>query len=148
MKYLSKALFLLYLLFLFTVFLPEQRSAVADQAEQDSTGVKLEIKIAKDVVDRVPSDIDTVFNNDVGRIYCWSAVMGVEDSLQIYHIWNYEGEEVSRVPIMILGPYFRAFSFQTIEPDMVGKWTVYIIDSEDNILGLVNFRVSSLPYNN
>jgi len=143
MKYLSKILFPLYLLFLFTVFLPEQRNAVADEAMPYSEKIKLDIKTAREVIDRTPVDIDTVFNNNVGRVYCWSAVTGVEDSLQIYHIWNYEGQEMARVPIKIVGSYFRAFTFQTITSNMIGEWTVYIIDKDNNILGLASFRISS-----
>lgn len=143
MKYLSRILFPLYLIFLFTVFLPEQRNAIADESTGDESGIKLDIKFASSIEDRMPVGIDSVFSVEVGKVYCWSVVSGVQDTMQIFHVWNHEGQEKSRVPIQVAGSYFRAFTFQTIDRSMIGNWTVYIVDESNTVLGLAKFRISA-----
>jgi Protein of unknown function (DUF2914) len=136
-KHLLKLLFPLYILFLFTVALPQENEAI----EAETGKIKIEVKMASGIEDRMPTDVDTVFNVSSTRVYCWSAVTGATDSMMIYHVWNFQGRQQARVPIKIVSSYFRAHSFQTLSAEHTGDWTVYIIDSDNNLLGKANFRV-------
>jgi len=139
-NHLLKMLFPLYILFLFTVALP-QDSKNDDELESEFGKVKIEVKMGSGIKERMPSGVDSVFNISTSRVYCWSAVAGVPDSMTIYHVWNYKGIEKARVPIKIVSSYFRAHSFQTLSPEQTGDWTVYIVDSENNLLEKAKFRV-------
>jgi hypothetical protein len=143
MKYLIRALLPLYILFLFTVALPEDSKETSDTISGPEQ-IKVNIKMASQIEDRMPVEVDSVFENTIGRIYCWSSVASEKaEDFKIYHIWNYEGEEQSKVPIEITSPTFRAFTFQTILPEQTGEWTVYVVDTNYNVLGMSKFRIEA-----
>lgn len=141
MKYILRMLFPLYLLFLFAVAFPEEREKSAADRLSAISEISLNVKMATRIEDRMPVDIDSVFDPSTERIYCWSAVAGVTDTLTIYHIWNYNGQQQARVPIKVTGSYFRAFTFQSISSEQIGQWTVYIVDKHENLLGMTRFKV-------
>jgi hypothetical protein len=141
MKYILRMLFPLYLLFLFAVAFPEEREKGPLDDPSAISEISLNVKMATKIEDRMPVDVDSVFDPSTERIYCWSAVAGVTDTLTIYHIWNYNGRQQARVPIKVTGSYFRAFTFQSIKSEQIGVWTVYIVDEHENLLGMTKFKV-------
>jgi hypothetical protein len=144
MKYLLRLILPIYVVFLVASAFSEGQQAKKSNLPAGPDEIRLNIKIAKDVEERMPVDVDSIFGSKVGRVYCWSSVARSESDVDtIYHIWNYEGEQESRVPLEITSPTFRAFSFQTIRPEQTGEWTVYIIDKKNNVLGISKFEIVS-----
>ena len=47
---------------------------------------------------------------------------------KVTHRWEHEGQPISEVSFMIEGPRWRVFSKKTLDPTMLGKWTVFVID--------------------
>lgn len=141
MKYFLRMLFPLYILFLFTVAFPEENKSSTEETTSPDQ-IKLNIKFAPEIQERMPVGVDSIFENSLDRIYCWSSVVReYGDTIKIYHVWSYQGIEQSRVPIEITSPAFRAFTFQSILPEQTGEWTVYIVDSTNNVLGMSKFHV-------
>ena len=141
MKYIMKMLPPLYLLFLIAVAFPEEKYGDFSDNGEEKSEISFNIKFAREIRERMPFGVDSAFGQLTERIYCWSAVAGVEDTLTVFHIWNFEGKEQARVPIKITGSYFRAYSFQTIDSEQIGNWTVYIVDRNANLLGMSKFRI-------
>jgi len=141
MKHLGKLLLPAYLIFLYTVVFTDNGIMPTKAHGQTDDRIEITIKIAKDVQDRMPIEVDSVFDVSVNKLFCWSAVAGVSDTIRIYHIWNYQGKQEARVPIKVTSMYFRAYTFQTIPKHKTGDWTVYVVDKENNVLGFSRFKV-------
>ncbi len=47
---------------------------------------------------------------------------------KITHRWEYKGRVISEVAFKVEGPRWRVFSKKTLDPSMLGKWTVFVID--------------------
>ena len=144
MKYLVRSILPLYILFLVTVALPEDNVEDSTAVVPEPVELKLDIKIADFVEENEPFGIDSTFNNNVGRLCCWSKITsGKQYHLKIYHIWNYEGKEHSRDSIDVTASPkgFRAYTAHTILPEQTGDWTVYIIDTNYNVLGMSKFNI-------
>jgi hypothetical protein len=144
MKYLVRSILPLYILFLVTVALPEDNVEDTAAVMDEPVELKLDIKIADVVDENEPIGIDSTFKNDVGSLCCWSKVISERPyKLKIYHIWNYQGEEQSRdsVNVNASPKGFRAYTAHTILPEQTGDWTVYIIDTNYNVLGMSKFNI-------
>ncbi|NIP41462.1 MAG: DUF2914 domain-containing protein [candidate division Zixibacteria bacterium] len=144
MKYLVRSILPLYILFLVTVALPEDNVEDTAAVMDEPVELKLDIKIADVVDENEPIGIDSTFKNDVGSLCCWSKVISERPyKLKIYHIWNYQGEEQSRdsVNVNASPKGFRAYTAHKILPEQTGDWTVYIIDTNYNVLGMSKFNI-------
>lgn len=144
MKYLLRLILPIYIIFLVASAFSEGQESKKSEFPLKPDEIRLNIKMARDIEERMPVEVDTLFGSKVGRVYCWSSVARpISDEDTIYHIWNYEGKQESRVPLEITSPTFRAYSFQTIRPEQTGEWTVYIIDKQNNVLGISKFKIVS-----
>jgi len=144
MKYILRLILPIYIIFLVASAFSEGKDTKKSDNSPGAGEFRLSIKISKEIDDRMPVDIDSIFENAIGRVYCWSMISRSKSDVDtIYHIWNYEGKEESRVPIEITSPTFRAITPQAISPDQVGEWTVYIVDKQNNILGKSKFKIES-----
>ncbi|HEQ99057.1 MAG TPA: DUF2914 domain-containing protein [candidate division Zixibacteria bacterium] len=144
MKYLVRSVLPLYILFLFTVALPEENEEDSSAVAAEPVELKLDIKIADAILDKEPVGIDSVFENTIGTLCCWSKVVAEKlYPITIYHIWNYEGKEQSRDSIDVTASPdgFRAYTAHKILPEQTGDWTVYIVDRNYNVLGMSKFNI-------
>lgn len=142
MKYLLRLILPIYVIFLLASEFSEGQETRDLDSLPEPAEIRLDTKMARGVEDHEPVGIDSVFKSDEGRVWCWSNVLRTTAKVDtVYFIWNYNGQQESRVPIVIEGTGFRAASFQTIKPEHTGKWTVYIIDKENNVLGMTKFKI-------
>jgi hypothetical protein len=145
MKLIIKLIFPLYIVFLFAVARPQSDSIGEDTLKVESKKpVELrigQVKFCGDVVEKEPVAVDTVFSSDVGKVYFWSRIFGPGNDVSIFHVWNYKGRQESKVPMTVDGGGYRAFSFQSIGQNQTGRWTVYVIDEDNNVLAKSTFRI-------
>ncbi|MEM6272112.1 MAG: DUF2914 domain-containing protein [Bacteroidota bacterium] len=90
---------------------------------------------------REPVGTASTFSNDVGRIYCYSAITLPKGEIStIQHVWKLEGKVISTVELDVQGPRWRTRSYKTITPKMAGNWTVEIT-AGGNVLETLSFTV-------
>ncbi|MBD3332813.1 DUF2914 domain-containing protein [candidate division GN15 bacterium] len=99
--------------------------------------------LALDVKDREPQWKSDVFEEYVGKIYCWTRVIGVPDSTTITHIWVHDTTEMARVPLRVGSPSWRTWSFKTVPRWGKGRWVVRIADCTGTVFDSVTFKVLS-----
>ena len=97
--------------------------------------------ICLDVVDLEPTGTDTVFASDVGRLFCFTRVVGVEGTSQVYHVWYWGEVERARVQLSIRSPSWRTNSSKVIQEHEVGPWRVDVLDADGNVLATLRFRI-------
>ncbi len=82
------------------------------------------------------------FPDDVGKLYCFTAVKldAVRDT--VIHVWYYNNREINRIPIEVLrGNFYRVWSWKTIASEWTGEWYVSVINSKGEELGRKEFRI-------
>ena len=101
-----------------------------------------EATLAKLVEDLTPQDEGLAFNVEDGKVYCYSNVLSPEGyEGHITHVWKLNGEETASIKLKVKGPRWRTYSLKHISPDLVGDWTVEVLDADGKLLKDFAFTV-------
>ncbi len=90
---------------------------------------------------RQPVGVDTVFTQDVGNVFCYTNIKGIEDTAEIYHVWHYKDEEKARIKLPVESSDWRAWSSKSILKSWTGGWRVIVEDAEGNVLASKSFVI-------
>jgi len=101
--------------------------------------VTVDVQVAADIVDRMPSNPANTFPADVGEVVCWTLVEGGAD-MTIQHIWIHDEMEFP-VSLQVGGSPWRTWSRKTIPEEWAGDWRIEIRDEAGNLLDTVSFTV-------
>lgn len=115
-----------------TVTAQEQMAAPLDVAES---------AIATAVADRQPVDNVTSVPADVGRVYCWTRLVGAEGDVEVVHVWYRSDMEMARVPLRVGSSNWRTWSSKNIEPSWTGQWRVDVEAPDGTVLESMSFSV-------
>lgn len=118
----------------FAMTLPVAAQA-ADQLQVESAA------ICENVVDREAVEAGTRFQATVGRLYCFTKIVGAENPAEINHVWYFGNNERARVSLSVKANNWRTYSSKLIQAHEVGDWRVEVLDSAGNILETVSFEV-------
>ena len=91
------------------------------------------------IVDREPVDSVEAFPIQNGKLYCFTRIIGAEDSTVVYHVWYREEQLMSRVELPVNSPDWRTWSAKRFLEDWPGNWHVEIQDANGNRLRKVDF---------
>jgi len=126
-----------------TVAAPVPAEAVAAEASATvPTGLSVDVKLAKDVVDREPVEVGETFSVSVGQVVGWTLVHGATEPTTIRHIWSFDGNEVATVTIEVKSARYRTWSRKKIG-DRVGSWSFVVTDANGNTLASKAFEVTA-----
>lgn len=101
--------------------------------------------VCTSVVERTPEGTATTFPPEVGRIYAFTRVVGMEPPGTVTHRWIHGGNTVAEVPLEVKSPSWRTWSSKAILPGQTGPWKVEILDGGGNVLGTLEFTVGAAP---
>lgn len=96
---------------------------------------------ATSVDEREPVGVDTVFTPDVGNVYCYTNIRGIEDTADIYHVWHYKEEEKARIKLPVRSNNWRTWSSKSILDNWTGAWRVMVEDADGNVLASKSFVI-------
>ncbi|WP_457644178.1 DUF2914 domain-containing protein [Persephonella sp.] len=119
----------------FSLIIAITTSSIASQIEV------IDMKFARNVVDREPVEVAETFPPDVNRVYCWTKIKADPVPTKIYHVWYYGDKEMAKVELEIRYPVFRTWSYKTILPQWSGKWKVVVQDEEGNRIYEKSFEI-------
>jgi hypothetical protein len=97
--------------------------------------------IARQIEQRQPVGEATTFPSDVGRLACYTKVMGAAGETFIEHVWSRGEVEHARVRLEVRSPAWRTWSTKRIKPEWTGEWTVRIEDAEGRVLDTLSFTI-------
>ena len=97
--------------------------------------------ISRDVVNRVAIDSGTNFPASVGKLYCFTKIVGARGETHITHVWYYGNTERFRINLPVKSAAWRTFSQKTIRPHEIGVWRVDILDAGGDRLEVLNFHI-------
>ena len=97
--------------------------------------------ICKAVVDRAPQEPGTTFAADVGKLYCFTKIVGGAEGTMIKHVWSFGDKEVGSMDLKVGAEAWRTWSSKTIDPSQKGAWKVEVKDAEGKVLSTLNFTI-------
>ncbi|HDM09441.1 MAG: DUF2914 domain-containing protein [Deltaproteobacteria bacterium] len=100
-----------------------------------------EAYICLDVVDLQCQGKDTTFSSSLGKLYCFTRVIGAQEPTQIFHVWYYGQNERARVPLQVNSSNWRTYSSKIIQAHEAGQWRVEILGPNNELLNVVRFQV-------
>ncbi|MBI5234607.1 MAG: DUF2914 domain-containing protein [Deltaproteobacteria bacterium] len=98
------------------------------------------VVVARDIKDLTPVGVAEGFPADVGRVYCYSKIVGAQTDDVITHVWLYNERVVANIPLEIKADVYRTYSYKTIPSEWKGVWRVEIRKGE-TILKTVGFTI-------
>lgn len=93
------------------------------------------------IVDREPVDSVEAFPIQNGKLYCFTRIIGAEDSTVVYHVWYRDDQLMSRVELPVNSSDWRTWSAKRFLEDWSGKWHVEIQDADGKRLRQVDFQL-------
>ena len=108
---------------------------------QDLRVSQFDFATSVDEQNRQPVDIDTVFSSNVGTVFCFTTIEGIQDSAQIVHVWYYEDQQKARIELDIKSDKWRTWSSKKIVENWTGKWRVMIEAPDGTILETRTFII-------
>lgn len=100
-----------------------------------------EAVITTAVVEREPIDEVKVFPREIGRLYCFTRIVGADEPTLVYHLWYRSEELMSRVALPVNSPSWRTWSLKPVQDDESGEWRVEIQNEEGVVLKKVHFEL-------
>jgi hypothetical protein len=112
----------------------------ADPAScEQQKGKVLRAMFTTKLENREPSDRVLILGNDVTELFFYSDLSQL-DGHTITHRWEYEGKVVYQRSYEVKGSRWRITSRKDLDPSMVGRWTVVIVDEKECPLKAVVFQ--------
>ena len=88
---------------------------------------------------------NTQFPSDVGKLYCFTRIVGALNPISVTHVWYFGVKERSRVTLAVKSANWRTYSSKTIRPQEIGDWSVEILGPLGEPLGLCKFEICPTP---
>ena len=88
---------------------------------------------------------NTQFPSDVGRLFCFTRIVGALSPLSVTHVWCFGVKERWRVSLAVKSANWRTYSSKTIGPQDIGDWSVEILGPKGETLGLYKFGIYPTP---
>jgi hypothetical protein len=98
--------------------------------------------ICRNVVDREPVDEASSFPVSVGKLYCFTKIVGAEAPTQVTHVWYYGDVERARVNLSIGAASWRTYSSKVIQEHEIGDWRVDVLDASGQVRATLIFSIT------
>ena len=109
---------------------------------QEKSDIQVEnIVICISVEDRQPVGVDSVFNADIGKLYCFTKIISPTETAEVSHVWFLGNTQMAKVDLTIGARTWRTWSSKRILLEWVGDWRVEVQDSSGNVLNEVFFVI-------
>ena len=95
--------------------------------------------ICEDVVDRAPVGANTSFSATVGKLYCFTKIVGAQTPTTVTHVWYFGETEKARVELKVGAASWRTKSSKIIRAHETGSWHVDVLDADGNVLRTLQF---------
>jgi len=100
-----------------------------------------EMAVCRQVKNRLPLGIGSVFAAEVGTLFCFTRVVGASDDIVIHHDWYLNGVLKNRAALPVQSSDWRIWSVKSIGPDDVGDWTVKVTTADGRHIQSIIFFV-------
>jgi hypothetical protein len=100
-----------------------------------------EIFVCKDVVGLTPVEAHTNFKASVGRLFCFTKMVGAEHDTAITHVWYFGESKQAWVTLRVGSARWRTYSSKAIQSHQIGLWRVEVLGPDVELLKTIEFEV-------
>ena len=97
--------------------------------------------VTTQIANRMPVDEIQSYTVSVGKLYCFTRIVGAQGDTTVTHLWKLNGQEVARVELPVRSSDWRTWSSKTIPSDAKGEWEVDVLDAQGKRLKTIKFRL-------
>ena len=134
--------FLFILICMSMTLFPFPFSATLLAQDASDMGIQLdEAAICRNIVNRAPIGIGSVFHTSIGRLYCFTKVVGAKTDTTIIHHWYLNGKLKASVTLPVNSAAWRTWSLKDINPNESGDWMVEVLTADGNAMESILFLV-------
>lgn len=98
--------------------------------------------ICRDVVNREPVSVGNSFEASVGKLYCFTKIVGAQEPIEISHVWYFGDTERAKISLSVRSTSWRTQSSKKIQPHEVGDWHVDVVGPEGKVLQTLQFKIT------
>ncbi len=110
---------------------------------QEAASLEVEVGvICKDVVDREPVEPGESFVATVGKLFCFTKIVGAQTPIEITHVWYFGETERARIPLAVNAAAWRTWSSKVIMEHEVGDWHVDVLGPDGQVLKTISFTIT------
>jgi len=132
-----------YFLFVWAILITIPLSNVMPSMAQQITSLEVAVAtICTDVVDLEPVDAGNSFQTSLGKVYCFTAIIGAQRPTEITHVWYFRDIERARVNLAIKAYSWRTYSSKTIQSHDIGNWHVDMLGPKGELLKTLQFKTT------
>ena len=100
------------------------------------------MEICRDVLNREPQEAGESFGVAVGKLYCFTKIVGAQEPIEITHAWYFGENEKARVNLSVRSSSWRTYSSKNIQNDEVGEWRVDVLGPDGKVLKTQTFNIT------
>lgn len=98
--------------------------------------------ICRDVVNREPVSVGNSFEASVGKLYCFTKIVGAQEPIEISHVWYFGDTERAKISLSVRSASWRTQSSKKIQPHEVGDWHVDVVGPDGKVLQTLQFKIT------
>ena len=130
-------------LFILAILITIPLSQVVPSKAQETASLEVAVAaICSDVVDREPVDVGNSFEVSLGRVYCFTTIIGAHSPTEITHVWYFGDTERARVNLAIKASSWRTYSSKRIQRHEIGDWHVDVLGPNGEVLKTLQFKIT------
>jgi len=97
--------------------------------------------ICKDVVGLKPVGAHANFKVSVGRLFCFTKIVGAEHDTEVTHVWYFGESKQAWVTLKVGSARWRTYSSKAIQSHQIGPWRVEVLGPNVELLKAIEFEV-------
>lgn len=117
------------------VFIPLLASAAQGDLEAG------EISLCAAVQDRVPVGVADSFPSDIFSVYCFTRIVGADDTTTVVHRWYHGDTRVAEVELVVKSSNWRTWSRKRMMPEWSGQWKVEVVAADGSVIASKEFTL-------
>jgi hypothetical protein len=118
-------------------------SQVVPVKAQETGSIEIAVgAICRDVVDRQPLGVGNSFPASVGKLYCFTKIVGALSPIEISHVWYFGYTERARVNLAVGSSAWRTNSSKIIQSHEIGDWRVDVLGPGGEVLQTLQFKIT------
>jgi hypothetical protein len=114
-------------------------TAMPDSASEGMGLSVSEMCFCAAIKDRVPVGVADTFPSDIFSIYCYTRIVGAEDTVAVVHSWYRGDTRFANVSLPVKSPWWRTWSHKKMAPQLHGDWRVDVIAPDSSVIASKQF---------
>jgi hypothetical protein len=91
------------------------------------------------IKNRTPVTVSDTFPSDIDAVYCYTRIVGAQESTAVIHSWFHGETRVVDVKLPVRSPLWRTWSRKSVAPGGRGEWKVDVIAPDESVIASKKF---------